>query len=528
MAAEEKVKQLVPGTLINGKYSVEKTLGIGGMGAVYCALHVEIGRRVAIKLLNPSLVQNDEMLARFRREAKAAAIIGHPGIVDVYDIGTAEDGSPFIVMEYLDGVTLSQQIKSKGRLPVHEAIGYACEVLDALQAAHKAGIVHRDLKPGNIFITERTRIVKVLDFGISKFHGMDEDLGLTKTGVSMGTPLYMSPEQIRDTRLAGSPSDLYAVGAILYRSLSGKPPFQAETYGQMIAKVLTETHVPLDELIPEVPAPIARVVDRLLAKVPELRPRDALETKTELMRAMAESMDGGTNAPVVNLVAEEPPSGRGEQTISAKQRAARAFGGGNDMPTGVQTPSPVATQHAGTSTSETADVRKIGASRGVWFGGALVGLLVVGTAIGIATRGPHRDVLVPATPTMPTAPTSPATDITLRLIAQPLVARWRVDGEQLNCNPCEVDRKKGGVATAEAEAPGYVTQSAPLRFDTNHDVNLRLERAPLNEQMPPPSHAPTAKRVPPTHGKNPLQPSPIEKAAPKKKDDFTIEKDIKF
>jgi serine/threonine-protein kinase len=282
---------LNPGALLGGKYRVERTLGVGGMGAVYQALHTEIGRKCAVKVLNKDLADNPEFLARFRMEARAAAMIGHPGIVDVLDMGTSDDGAPFIVMEYLEGETLSARIKRLGQLPPQSAVQIMEDVLDALAAAHGAGIVHRDLKPGNIFLTSRpVPLTKILDFGISKFHAADDDVNLTRTGVTLGTPTYMAPEQARGAKDVGPPSDLYAVGAILYKALTGQPPFVADSYNAMLAKVLTEIHRPAIELRPDMPVALSGVIDLLLAKLPTNRPADARAARVALRHSMG--LDG--------------------------------------------------------------------------------------------------------------------------------------------------------------------------------------------------------------------------------------------
>src|SRR5512139_3308430 len=233
------------GFVLADKYRVVRQIGRGGMGVVYEAEHVALGKRVAIKLMLEKYAQDGEATARFHREARAAGRIGNPHIIDVIDTGTAPDGRAFVVMELLNGMPLSKVIEMTGSLPPWRAVQIMRQVLRAVGAAHGKGIVHRDLKPDNIFIVNQDDhhdFVKLLDFGISKIVDLEEQVAFTKlttTGVVMGTPLYMAPEQAM-----GHPSerfaDIYACGVILYEMLAGKPPFEGQTYAVLVAKLLTQ------------------------------------------------------------------------------------------------------------------------------------------------------------------------------------------------------------------------------------------------------------------------------------------------
>jgi serine/threonine protein kinase len=272
------------GTMLAGKYQILDLLGQGGMGAVYLAENVDIGRKVAIKVLRADLAEDPQSLARFKLEARAAAAIGEPGIVEVLDLGQLPDGGAYIVMERLEGETLRERLARGGTVSPYEAVNLMGSVLDTLASAHDRGIIHRDLKPDNIWLTARPPpLTKILDFGISKFRGT-EDMALTRTGVVMGTPLYMSPEQARGTRDVGVTTDIYAIGAILYEALSGQPPFPGESYNEVLAKVLTETSRPLSQLRPDVPEPLVQLIQDILSKVPSQRPADA-RSAARLLRA---------------------------------------------------------------------------------------------------------------------------------------------------------------------------------------------------------------------------------------------------
>src|SRR5262245_44140874 len=264
------------GQTIDGRYVVRALIGEGGMGRVYEAEHVDIGKRVALKILHPVYTRLPEVVARFRREARAASKIGHPNIVDVTDSGTTGDGSVYFVMEYLEGVELANVIAREGAMDVARALNIGTQVCRALAAAHNAGIIHRDLKPENVFLIVRegtTDFVKILDFGIAKSAEFEEQRKdrLTHPGMAMGTPEYMAPEQAAG-RPADARSDVYAVGAILYEMLTGEPPYEGENFMEILTKKATIEPVPPRRLRPELPELVERAVMKALARDPALRP----------------------------------------------------------------------------------------------------------------------------------------------------------------------------------------------------------------------------------------------------------------
>jgi serine/threonine-protein kinase len=274
---------LTAGQMLVGKYRIEKTLGAGGMGAVFLAENVDLGRKVAIKVLLPQAAGNAEMVARFRQEARAAAAIGHPGIVDVLDLGRTEEGAEFIVMEHLRGETLGDRLTREAPLPVAAALEILGHLLDALEAAHRHGIVHRDLKPDNIFlVSEPVPTVKILDFGISKLSEQHEQVVRTATGAVMGTPLYMSPEQALAERDIGPPTDLYSLGAILYQMLGGRPPFSTDNAARLLLMITSEMPAPVNTLREDLPGPLGALVMDLLKKDPDERPGSATVIRQRL------------------------------------------------------------------------------------------------------------------------------------------------------------------------------------------------------------------------------------------------------
>jgi eukaryotic-like serine/threonine-protein kinase len=260
--------------VISGKYRVLGTLGQGGMGSVFEAVNDSIGRKVALKVISPQLAADPEFRTRFDREARAAALINHPGIVDVLDMGETDQGAPFIVMEYLKGINLRRLHRELGTLSPGEASAVMCPVLEALAAAHAKGVVHRDLKPANIFISvEPQRAIKVLDFGISKFSSAGQRV--TAAGATLGTPAFMAPEQMMDGSSVGPESDLYSVGAVLYLLLSGKAPFLGSTNHELAAQVLHQAPPWLGDVRPDLPPLLVQLVTQLLDKRPDSRSPNA-------------------------------------------------------------------------------------------------------------------------------------------------------------------------------------------------------------------------------------------------------------
>jgi eukaryotic-like serine/threonine-protein kinase len=278
------------GQVIDGRYRLKATLGAGAMGAVYDAEHVEIGRRLAIKILHPQYSRNADLVARFRREARAASTIGNPHIVEVTDFGTTADGCAYFVMERLDGHDLKEVLVREHTIAVPRALAIATQVCRGVQAAHEHGIIHRDLKPENIYLVSRETgpdFVKILDFGIAKSAALENADGrtLTQPGIAMGTPVYMAPEQATgmavDARI-----DIYAVGTILYEMLTGQPPIDGDDVLEVLTRKATEDPPPPSKLNPSVPPHVEEVVLRALARDPAQRPQSMAQLEQELRRGV--------------------------------------------------------------------------------------------------------------------------------------------------------------------------------------------------------------------------------------------------
>jgi serine/threonine-protein kinase len=283
-----------------GNYRVTRLLGEGGMGMVYLAEHPTLGRRAAVKVLHPDLAASHEMIERLFNEARAANAIGHPGIVEVSDLGLLPTGTPYIVMEFLEGQSLGARMNQGGRLSLRATLEIADQAASALGAAHGKGIIHRDLKPDNLFLTPdpqwpgRERL-KVLDFGIAKLAQRPAAASdvRTRTGAILGTPRYMSPEQCRDSRDVDHRTDIYSLGVILYEMLAGTPPFVSSSWGEMAHMHIGVKPPDLRELVPDLPLAIERAVARALEKEPDAR----FQSMAELREALDGTFAGDKTIP---------------------------------------------------------------------------------------------------------------------------------------------------------------------------------------------------------------------------------------
>lgn len=314
MVGSEEDDAPSPGEVIAGKYSVVRVLGKGGMGVVVEAQHLKLGQRVAIKLLLPSVRSMAEISARFEREARAIARLKGPHVAKVSDVDALPDGSPFMVMELLNGRELGDELEKKQRLPYREAVGYILQACAAMAEAHREGIVHRDLKPSNLFLSETShgRTVKVLDFGISKLAG-DINASVTTTASAFGTPLYMSPEQVRSVKNVDLRADIWSLGVVLYELISGEVPFNGPSATAILAAILTEKPVHLAKRCPEVPKALGDVVMRALEKNPEARFRDVIEFAAAIAPYGPSRDDPSLAAIAIELQNAPPSRGSGRQ-----------------------------------------------------------------------------------------------------------------------------------------------------------------------------------------------------------------------
>ena len=280
--------------LLDGRYRIVRLLGEGGMGAVYLASHVGLGRDVAIKFLHAEFISREDIVGRFRREAQAAAAIRHKNIIEVFDVGVSPQGEPFLVMEYLEGESLAGLLKRVGPLSLAAACAVMEPALQALQAAHRKGIVHRDLKPDNIFLAYQEGeppVVKIIDFGISKFTQGDPDKWRTRTGAVMGTPAYMSPEQARGSAGLDHRTDLYSMGTILFEMLTGALPYAGTNFAEYLSAMLVDEPRAPQSVYADFPVEAEPLVRKALAKNPDQRFQNAAEMLEAL--TMLPSYDAG-------------------------------------------------------------------------------------------------------------------------------------------------------------------------------------------------------------------------------------------
>ena len=283
------------GTVLEAKYEITRKIGQGGMGAVYEATHKLIGKRVAVKVLLDKYAQKDQIVARLQQEARLASSIGHSNIIDITDIGQTRDGRMFVVMEFLEGESLGALIARSGRLDQQRALRIARQIASALGAAHKKGIVHRDVKPENVFLLTRNDqdYVKVVDFGISKSlrpeDGSDSPR-LTQTGMVLGTPLYMSPEQARGDEQLDHRIDVYALGVILYEMVTGEVPYRGTNYLNILSQVLSDDPIPPSQVNKEVGPDLEAVIEKALEKDRDQRYQSMEALAADLDALMTDSM----------------------------------------------------------------------------------------------------------------------------------------------------------------------------------------------------------------------------------------------
>lgn len=305
------------GDVVAARYRIDRLIGVGGTGSVFEARDLTTGQRVAVKMLHPVLQRHPVIPQRFLREAAAARALMTPHAVKVEAAGNLDDGSPYIVMEFLDGEDLGKYIARKGgRLPPDQALYIVDQIAAAIHEAHARGILHRDLKPENIFVlpTAWGEVVKVVDFGISKIF-TEEGVKLTQTGVTVGTPQYMPVEQLRGTKGLDGRVDVYALGVILFEMVAGVRPFDGFTYEEVILKVATTTAPPVSTYCPNLPGSLASVIDKAIARDRDQR----YLSMADLRQAYAPYWSG--RCPVCSPAAASasPPYGAAQSPLTSSQ-----------------------------------------------------------------------------------------------------------------------------------------------------------------------------------------------------------------
>jgi hypothetical protein len=456
------------GTILDGKYELVRLIGEGGMGAVYEATHKLIGRRMAVKFLHAFYAANPEVITRFQREAQAAAQIGHENIIEVTDMGTASDGAPYLVMEYLEGSDVKGAIEADGRLSTKRTAHILVQALGALQAAHDVGIIHRDLKPENIFLTTKginPDYVKLLDFGISKFRTFDNEgvKGLTQTGTVLGTPHYMSPEQARGEQNLTPQSDIYAMGVILYQMLTGQLPFDAANYNALLIKILTEEPPPIEALNPELPPVLVGIVKRAMARDTAARFQTCAELREQLRPFAPSISELGTfvtptsSRTVIRraLYDTKTPFEMSQSTVGAKRGSRRliVFAGAG-----------AAVVAAG-----------VVAALALGGGGAKAPVAPAAPPIAapIAKPAPAKEPPPVESPAIPPA----AAMVKIGIEATPAGARISVDGAPLATNPFSGEFAKDDAQhLVEVTASGYQPEKRFVKFDADQSLTYELKK----------------------------------------------------
>ena len=475
MEAAAEPRELPSGTMLDDKYRVDDLIAVGGMGAVYSATHTKLRKRVAIKLLNPQLA-TPQMIERFHREAITASQIGHEGIAQVTDLGTSLHGETFLVMEYLEGDSLARRLKKTGALPIDVACEMTCAILSPLEAAHRAGIVHRDLKPDNVFLVRQSRgeMVKLLDFGISRVQGLEGEFRLTTTGLVLGTPYYMSPEQARGESMVTYAADLYSIGVVLYEMLCGQVPITAENYNQLMYKVMLGDYVPPRKIRKDIPVQLEQLIMKTMAIDPAHRPASAAELEKALLAFCRPTFREHTIERISS------PGLSGSLTPATPvPRTARTLATG---------PAPTIGQHRKRT-------------------GLVIGLVILVVGIGIAafiaTRSGDEPTNVatptptptpaPSPPPPPPPPVAPAT-ISLRFAITPASATIELDGKPIADNPYTAP-KDDAVHKLHITAPGYLPHDEDVKFDEAQRLSITLDRpqAPKVPAKTPQKAHPTQK-----------------------------------
>jgi serine/threonine protein kinase len=390
-----------PGAVLLGKYRVERVIGMGGMGAVVSARHLQLEERVAIKFLLPAMLQNEEVVQRFLREARAAIRIRSEHCVRVLDVGTLETGAPYMVMEYLEGQDLAAIVEHHRPLPISDVVDWVLQAGEALAEAHALGIVHRDLKPANLFLTRRadgTPSVKVLDFGISKQSVGGMDAGVTKTQAVLGSPRYMSPEQMRSTKDVDARADVWALGAVVHELIAGEPPFDADTMTALCAAILQDPPRSLRALRPDAPPQLEGAIRGALEKDRDRRYANVAQLAAALAPfGSATSWASAERIARVLGVHTAVPAGSPRATYPSDPRmAAERFAQSSAM-----------TGTTGGSGSIASDVGRR-SPKGTTIAVGLLGLLIVaGGTVGLVVWKHHAPDVAPASsaPLPPPPPT---------------------------------------------------------------------------------------------------------------------------
>ncbi len=475
-----------------GNYVIQRQLGEGGMGAVYLAEHPRIGRKVAIKVLLRELSANAQAVTRFFNEARASSEIRNEHIVDVLDFGELADGSSYLVLEFLDGQTLTQALQH-GPLGVRRTLHIVNGVGRALGAAHAAGIVHRDLKPDNVMLVRRGSdddFVKVLDFGIAKLSQAQLEPGMkTKTGALLGTPSYMSPEQCRGLPVDHR-SDVYSLGVMMYQMFSGTLPFEADGLGNLLLAHMTQEAVPLVERVPSLPPHLGQVVARAMEKSPDAR----FQMVGEMLAAI-----GDPSGSYATLSGDAPAPRTSWEVPSLKSKLDTI--GGNVAAEAVRRTPPPSRRRGGAWIAAATVAVLAGAGAFVWKARTPTVAAEPRTEAPLAPSAPQPIAAHAAPPPAPEAPVAPTKttapdEVRVQVRVQPANAQLFLDDAPI-ANPFDGRFARSDARhKLEARAPGHRSEAQWIAFDHDRAVDVSLGLAPARAAAPGP-----AKKTEPADGK---------------------------
>lgn len=507
--------EVKPGDIVGERYEIGRLLGAGGMGSVFEARHMLLGRVVAIKVLRPEIALHPQFAGRFLQEAKAAAELSHKHIVQLTDYGL--DGErPYMVMEYLHGESFGALLKREGRLSPERVVAVMDPVLRALSFAHERGVIHRDIKPDNIFLArddEGEVTPKIVDFGIAK--RQDESVQLTSAGAALGTPAYMSPEQVMASKNVTPAADQYAVGTTIYEALTGENPFQADTLNAFIIAKATQSPRPIEALRPDLAPELCAIVMRTLEREPERRFPSLQALRDALASWRGASLSGSTGVGGASMGAPTAQQLRQDATARELQAMEPAS---PTLPNGTPAGSPAAiTPNTFAGAASELSPPRDGRVTLVMI--AAVAAVAVATVFALVRPGAPRPA-AERTPTAPTAAptTAPASRVVFSIQATPATATIVLDGQTVGTGRAEIVRPKDGERhQLEIRADGYTPMTEVLV--ANQDVHVsRVLVAQAAPAPPPPESRPHGRtptpqaaanaHAPPTQPAQPTQPTP--------------------
>jgi len=436
--------------ILGGKYEVERIIGVGGMGVVVSALHKKLEQRVAFKFLLASMRTN-EFSDRFQREGRAAAKVQSEHIARVHDVGVLENGTPYLMMEYLVGADLADYLADQGALPIEDAVDFIIQACDALASAHASGVIHRDLKPSNLFVTRRSdgsALLKVLDFGISKLAQievaeLDPRANLTRPGTLLGSPMYMSPEQLENAKTVDQRTDIWAIGVVLHQLVVGTPMFESESFLRLASTIMNDPPPSLADILPDAPPALERIIHRCVEKNPANRYPSVAELAADLAplasdegrvlaARVAKGAKGSTQpsstqprSSLVKDVATRPdtpagrrtPAGKGDAALrdSARILVGDSGGSGLDRTTPLDLVAPSnnsASPIAANLAISTNRAPPPAASRRWVYAACAAGALAVVLLVMIVSHDKSRSTDAPASASVAAAPTVTASAVT--------------------------------------------------------------------------------------------------------------------